>query len=187
MAGEWKSGRLLNVGCGHGPDFVPFKDNFELHGIDFSMEMLRQARRYSAKFGFYAHLVHADMTDLPYNDGSFDHAIAIASVHHLKGRTEQLKALRELYRVLKPGAESLLTVWNRWQRRFWFAGKETLVPWKSKTETLDRYYYLFSYTEIAGLARDAGFVVLEEFPEHSYHGPFKTFSRNICLRLKKRP
>ena len=36
LAKRWQKGRLLNIGSGHGPDFLPFKDNFELYGLDFS-------------------------------------------------------------------------------------------------------------------------------------------------------
>jgi ubiquinone/menaquinone biosynthesis C-methylase UbiE len=52
LAQRWQKGRLLNVGSGHGPDFIPFKDSFEMSGVDFSGEMIKMARRYSHKFGF---------------------------------------------------------------------------------------------------------------------------------------
>ena len=32
LAERWQKGRLLNLGCGHGADFIPFKDSFELYG-----------------------------------------------------------------------------------------------------------------------------------------------------------
>ena len=60
LARRWQKGRLLNVGCAHGPDFVPFAPAFELYGIDFSGEMLKLALKYSAKFGFSVKLAMAD-------------------------------------------------------------------------------------------------------------------------------
>ena len=39
LAKRWQNGRLLNAGCGHGADFLPFCAGFELHGVDFSVEM----------------------------------------------------------------------------------------------------------------------------------------------------
>lgn len=182
---RWQKGRLLNVGCGHGPDFLPFKDGFELYGLDFSSEMIRLARRYSHKFGFPAVLQVADARYLPFADETFDWAIAVATYHHLKGHQEQLKALRELKRVLKSGGEAFLTVWNRCQPRFWFKGQETAVPWKAQGQVIQRYYYLFTYWELEGLVKKAGFRILESFPETSYHLPIKYFSRNICLLVKK--
>ena len=185
LSHRWQKGRLLNVGCGHGADFLPFKAGFDLYGLDFSAEMIKMARRYSHKFEFPVHLEVADALHLPFADNSFHYAIAVASYHHLKGRDNQLAALIELKRVLKPGAEAFLTVWNRCQTRFWFAGKETLVPWKAKGKIIQRYYYLFTYPEFEALGRKAGFRVLQSFPETSYHFPVKYFSRNICLLIQK--
>jgi len=185
MARRWQCGKLLNVGCGHGADFLPFKQSFELYGVDFSAEMLKYAEKYAGKFGFMVNLTRADVCQLPYADNSFDRAISLATYHHVKGSVERLKAFHELKRVLKPGGEAFITVWNRWQPRFWFRQKEVAVPWRTREKTLYRYYYLFSYPELAGLAQEAGFEVLKSFPESAYLLPVKFFSRNICLLLKK--
>jgi len=176
---------LLNIGCAHGPDFLPFKQGFELYGVDFSGAMLNFARRYARKFNLTVSLSEADARCLPYPDGTFDWAISVATYHHIKGREERLKALRELRRVLKPGGEAFITVWNRWQSRFWFRGKEVAVPWRTKTKTFYRDYYLFSYGELEGLAKKAGFKILKSFPESAYRFPVKFFSRNICLLMRK--
>jgi len=164
---------------------VPFKSTFDLYGIDFSSEMIKMARRYAHKFNFSVNLQVADAKHLPFYDNAFNWAVAVASYHHLKGHADQLSALRELKRVLKPGAEAFLTVWNRCQPRFWFAGRETSVPWKAKGEIIQRYYYLFTYWEFESLVRESGFRVLQTFPEARYHFPVKFFSRNICLLAQK--
>ncbi len=182
---RWQQGRLLNIGCAHGPDFLPFAGLFELHGVDFSVEMLKLAEKYAAKFGFNVSLALAEATRLPYADGSFDWAIAVATYHHLMDKDSQQKAFRELWRVLKPGGEAFITVWNRWQPRFWFKGKQTLIPWRTGNDILLRRYYLFSYHELERLASKAGFQVLSSFPETAYRGPLKLFSRNICLLVKR--
>jgi ubiquinone/menaquinone biosynthesis C-methylase UbiE len=184
LARRWQKGRLLNLGCAHGPDFLPFKESFELYGVDFSAEMLKLAEKYAQKFGFTVRLTLADIRRLPYPDESFDWAISVATYHHIK-RGEHLAAMGELERVLKPGGEAFITVWNRWQPRFWFKSKEVKVPWRQKGQTLYRYYYLFSYPELEGLAEKAGFKVIKSFPESAYRWPLKFFSRNICLLVKK--
>jgi len=181
----WQKGSLLNIGCAHGPDFLPFKQNFALYGVDFSPQMLRFARQYSQKFDFAVNLSVADVGHLPFSDGVFDWAISVATYHHIKGRGERQAVLNELRRVLKPGGEAFITVWNRWQPRFWFSGKEAAVPWRTRGKTLYRYYYLFSYPELEKLAKKAGFRILKSFPESSYRFPIKFFSRNICLLVKK--
>ncbi len=185
LAKRWRQGRLLNVGCAHGPDFIPFKNSFELYGVDFSPKMIELARKYTDKYKFSVNLVEADARNLPYADDSFDCAIAVATYHHIEDNEERLQALRDLRRVLKPGGEAFITVWNRWQPRFWLKTKNVLVPWRSKDKTLYRYYYLFSHRELEGLTRKAGFEVVSSSPESKYHFPLKTFSRNICILVRK--
>jgi len=185
LARRWQKGGLLNVGCAHGPDFLPFRQNFELYGIDFSYEMLKFAQRYSRKFDFAVNLLLADAGHFPFTAETFDWVISVATYHHIKGDRERQAALSELRRVLKPGGEAFITVWNRWQPRFWFSGKEVAVPWRTKDKTLERYYYLFSYPELEGLVKRAGLKVLKSFPESSYRFPIKLFSRNICLLVRK--
>jgi ubiquinone/menaquinone biosynthesis C-methylase UbiE len=185
LAERWQNGSLLNLGCAHGPDFLPFKDSFKLYGVDFSDEMLKLARRYALKYDFNVELSLADVRQLPYPDNSFDWVISVATYHHIKGKQERLKALNELKRVLKPGGEVFITVWNRCQLGFWFKPKDLYVPWRKKDKMLYRYYHLFSYAELENLVRKAGFSILESHPESTYRFPLKQFSRNICLLLKK--
>jgi tRNA (uracil-5-)-methyltransferase TRM9 len=185
LAGRWQKGRLLNVGCGHGADFLPFKASFELYGVDFSNRMIELAQKYAAKFEYPANLQVADARSLPYAAKTFDWAVSIATYHHIQSGGEQLAALQELNRVLKPGAEAFLTVWNRWQPRFWFKGREASVPWRAKGQTIYRYYYLFTFWEFGRLVRQAGFRILTSSAESSHRLPFKYSARNICLLVKK--
>ncbi len=185
LSQRWHQGRLLNIGCAHGPDFLPFKQGFNLYGVDFSPGMLGFARKYSQKFNLAVDLTLADVGHLPYADETFDWAISVATYHHIKGNRQREDALHELRRVLKPGGEAFITAWNRWQPRFWLSRREVAVPWQAKGETLYRYYYLFSYPELEKLAKKAGLEVLKSFPEKSYRFPIKTFSRNICLLVRK--
>ena len=185
MAGRWHRGKLLNVGCAHGPDFLPFKDNFELWGVDFSTQMVKLARRYATKFKFEVKLSVADAASLPYPDNTFDWAIAVATYHHIQGDKQRQESLQELRRVLKPGGEAFVTVWNRWQLSFWLKDKEVNMPWKSRGKILYRYYHLFSYPELRSLLNQVGFAIISIFPEKSYRFPIKSFSRNICALARK--
>jgi ubiquinone/menaquinone biosynthesis C-methylase UbiE len=72
IAARWKKGKLLNLGCGHGADFLPFKDGFELYGMDYSAEMLKLAKSSLCKHNFKAVLAQADLRQLPYANDSFD-------------------------------------------------------------------------------------------------------------------
>jgi tRNA (uracil-5-)-methyltransferase TRM9 len=185
MAARWQHGKLLNIGCAHGPDFLPFRQGFELWGIDFSPVMLRQALKYRQKRAFYVNLIVADALSLPFPDNAFDFAISVAAYHHIEGRNQREKALGELKRVLKPGGEAFLTVWNHGQPRFWFKSREQLVPWRSRERSVYRYYHLFSYRELRSSLARGGWQIVSMSPEKSYHFPFKSFSRNICVVVRK--
>lgn len=179
---RWQEGRLLNIGCAHGPDFLPFKEKeFDLFGIDFSREMIRLAQRYAKKFNFSANLVTADAADLPFSNATFNWVIAIATYHNIEDRIQRQKAFKELRRVLIPGGEAFITVWNRWQPRFWLKGKEIEVSWRLSGEKIFRYYYLFTYSELQKELQKAGFQVISIFSERYYSWPLRFFSRNICV------
>ncbi len=164
---------------------MPFAQGFDLYGVDFSTEMLKLAQKYARKFNFTVSLSLAEVSHLPYPDQTFDWIISVATYHHIKGSEERQAALSELRRVLKPGGEAFITVWNRGQPRFWFKPRELAVPWRQRDKTLYRYYYLFSYPELEGLVKKAGLEVLKSFPESSYRLPIKFFSKNICLLIKR--
>ena len=185
LARRWRCGKLLNIGCAHGADFLPFTHDFELWGVDFSPAMLKQGLRYSAKLGFYVNLVAADALFLPFPDDTFDWAVSVATYHHIKGKQEREKALGELRRVLKPRGEAFLTVWNHGQPRFWLRSKEQEVPWRLKEKTLYRYYHLFSYGELRKLLIKTGWQIITMSAERSYGFPIRSFSRNICALIKK--
>ncbi|MBS3145266.1 class I SAM-dependent methyltransferase, partial [Candidatus Woesearchaeota archaeon] len=45
-----KKGKILEVGCGNARNLIPFaKSGFECYGIDFSNNMLRQAKKFAQK------------------------------------------------------------------------------------------------------------------------------------------
>jgi tRNA (uracil-5-)-methyltransferase TRM9 len=185
LAGIWQGGKLLNVGCAHGADFLPLSQGFELWGVDFSPVMLKQARKYCAKFGFYVNLLASDALFLPFADNTFDWAVSVATYHHIKGREQREKAFRELRRVLRPQGEAFLSVWNYTQPRFWFKSKEQKVPWRLREGTIYRYYHLFSYGELRKILVNSGWQIITMGPESSYHFPIRSFSRNICILMRK--
>jgi tRNA (uracil-5-)-methyltransferase TRM9 len=157
LAKRWQKGRLLNIGCGHGADFLPFRRGFELYGLDFSSEMLRFAVKFSRKSDFDISLVQGDASSLPFASNTFDWALSVAAYHHIEDATGRENAFRELRRILKPGGETFVTVWNHWQPAFWLKPREVRVRWRTKETELYRYYYLFSRHELERLAEKSGF------------------------------
>jgi len=185
LSDRWGQGSLLNIGCAHGPDFFPFRGRFEMWGLDASVPMIRMAVKYAEKYSFIANWLVADAVQLPFGNGVFDYVLAVAVYHHVSDRRNREMAFRELRRVLKPGGEAFITVWNRWQRDFLGKGREVQVPWKTREKVVLRYYYLFTYFEIEAALKQVGFKILATRPENGYTFPLKYFSRNICVLVKR--
>jgi len=92
--------RILEVGCGPGELWLQNLDRipagWELTLTDLSPGMIEEAR---AALGERAAYLVADVQELPFEDESFDGAIANHMLYHVPDRE---RALRELRRVLRP-------------------------------------------------------------------------------------
>jgi SAM-dependent methyltransferase len=91
------SGRCLDIGCGTGALVAPLAAlGWTVVGVDISADQLRVAR----ERGVDAELLLADAAALPFEDASFD--AALASLAHTDV-DDYTAALREAARVLRPG------------------------------------------------------------------------------------
>jgi ubiquinone/menaquinone biosynthesis C-methylase UbiE/uncharacterized protein YbaR (Trm112 family) len=100
---QFTKGRVLDIACGPGTYgrriASPSKEVF---GIDVSMGMLRQGAAYIAKEGNpYVHFARARVEALPFEDMLFDATLCCGSLHLF---ADTMTALREMARVMKPGA-----------------------------------------------------------------------------------
>lgn len=98
-----ESGKVLDVGCGNGNLFMMLPDEkYELHGIDFSENMIIEAKHYcKTKASFTV----ADAEKLPFEDNTFDIVVCNASFHHY---IHPDTVLMEMQRVLKDGGKLLI-------------------------------------------------------------------------------
>ncbi|HSW48795.1 MAG TPA: methyltransferase domain-containing protein [Bryobacteraceae bacterium] len=96
--------KALEIGCGPGRVMLPMSRRFrEIHGVDISGEMIRQAReRLSQSPNAHAH-VNSGLDLKGFADESFDFAYSYAVFQHIPSREVVLNYLREAWRVLKPG------------------------------------------------------------------------------------
>lgn len=89
--------RVLDAGCGEGVLVDEFAGRLAIEGIDpnYSSDRVRSG----------------SLLALPYADGSFDRATCLDVLEHLAFH-QQPVALAELFRVLRPGGELLVSVPN---------------------------------------------------------------------------
>ena len=96
---------LLDVGCGTGYliELLQKERKADYYGLDLSPAMLWKARQ---KFKDTVFLTEGESDHLPYEDNMFDVVTCIQSFHHYPYPG---KAMKEAYRVLKPGGFYILS------------------------------------------------------------------------------
>jgi ubiquinone/menaquinone biosynthesis C-methylase UbiE len=102
---------VLEVGCGVGAQMQVLLERLpavEITGVDYSAEQLARARVVlrEPRVAGRARLVRGSGYALPFADATFDGAYVIWVLEHL---AEPLRALREIYRVLRPGTRLYCT------------------------------------------------------------------------------
>ncbi|XVQ84299.1 SAM-dependent methyltransferase [Microbispora siamensis] len=100
---------MLDVGCGIGtPAFtVAEVADVQIVGISNNQEQLDEANRKAAERGLAdrVRFEYADGVALPYADGSFDIVWIFEAIMHM----DRPRALREAFRVLRPGGRLVVT------------------------------------------------------------------------------
>lgn len=99
-------GPVLDAGCGSGVLLEELHEfEFPLVGLDRSGPMLTVTRRRLPTLP----LVRGDAASLPFADASFAAAVTNSALHYLP---DPAVAVRELFRVLKPGGACVWTDWD---------------------------------------------------------------------------
>lgn len=158
-----KKGNILDLGSGSGRHLMKIPKT-KMYLVDFSEKMIELAKKKAKKKKISAEFIVADLTKLPFEDNFFDAAIFISSLHCIEGEKNRKKAVKELFRVLKKGAQVEVGVWNKNSKKFHNAKeKERFVNWRDKGT---RYYYLYDADEIYKLFEKTGFkIIFKEDPK----------------------
>lgn len=140
------AGAVLDWGCNHAPDSCLLRGwaggRLELHGCDF-----RPAATFPV-FHDYAQLEYTPLTDnltLPYRAERFDAVIGSGVLEHT---AMDYEALKEVYRVLKPGGTLILTYLPNWL---------SYREWYLRSVRGGHHRRLYSLRQACGLLRHTGF------------------------------
>jgi SAM-dependent methyltransferase len=148
-----KGSLVGDIGCGNGKNMLYKQERLKYEGVDISSEFVGicRSRGLSVKEG--------SVLDIPASAAQYDHTMSIAVIHHLRTREERLQAIRELYRVTKPGGSVLIYVWAAEQpadSKRKFAGGDTIVPFHKKDGSIHgRFYHIYVEGELEQEIRSA--------------------------------
>ena len=143
------AGPVLDVACGPGTFGRRIASpEREVWGIDVSRGMLRQGMAYVARDGIKnMHFARARVEALPFADGLFEATVCCGSLHLF---TDTVIALREMARVMKPGA--VLAVFT------FTAGDGGVLRFRSGREWSRRHgMHVFELPELERYLAAAGF------------------------------
>lgn len=183
MAVDWSGARpgmtALDVCCGSGDLALLLARQVgtrgQVVGADFAAAQLEIAAQRARRKGLAHRLtwVEADALALPFDDRSFD---AATMGYGLRNLTDISQGLRELYRVLKPGAKAAVLDFHRpttdWGQTFqqWYL-EHMVVPTAQRRGLTEEYAYIGPSVdrfpqgeEQVSLAHQAGFIQAIHYP-----------------------
>ncbi|MEO3800826.1 methyltransferase domain-containing protein [Nonomuraea sp. B1E8] len=164
--------RVLDLGCGggrhafevlrRGADVTAFDmDQAELDSVAAMFAAMDKAGEVPE--GGTAGTVQGTALDMPFEDGAFDRVIAAEVLEHIP---DDMAAMREIFRVLRPGGTAAVTVPSFLPERICWA--------------LDEDYHtapgghvrIYTLAELSAKLKSVGFVIGPHHHAHGLHAPY---------------
>lgn len=103
--------KVLDIGCGPGWLVVNFaKNNADIYAIDITDKAIDITTKTLDFLNLSAKLKVANAEELPFEDNYFDFITSSGVLHHTP---DTKKAVKEAYRVLKPGGRAIISLYYR--------------------------------------------------------------------------
>ncbi|HME55559.1 MAG TPA: methyltransferase domain-containing protein [Candidatus Lokiarchaeia archaeon] len=206
-----KEAKVLDLCCGQGRHSLELarRGFTEVYGLDQSHYLIQQAKETAKKEALDVRFQKGDARKLPYSVDFFDQVLILGnSFGYFETLNDDLKVLKEVTRVLKPGAKIMLDLadgeflktnyqprsWEWIDKQYFVVRERSLSPDGrllsreiitdvNKGVVDDRFYgeRLYTQDSITKLLQEAGFSDIE------FHGNFKPDSqRNQDLGMMER-
>jgi len=112
--------RILDLGCGWGRIALALASaGYGVTGVDLSENLVSFARQTAARSGLKIPFAVGTMLRIPCSRAAFDKVICMWGVYnHLLTPAEQLQAMNEMYRVLRPGGLAFIEMGNGERKKY---------------------------------------------------------------------
>ena len=102
---------MLEIGLGYGTvGELLVRRGLDYRGLDIAPGPVAMMEHRIGMFGGRGSVTQGSALDIPHPDGSFDVVVSIGCLHHTG---DLATAITEVHRVLRPGGEALVMVYNR--------------------------------------------------------------------------
>ncbi len=159
--------RILDLPCGRGfyLNMLRQVSQCDLVGADLDWKVIKEAKRALDPMpGIQIH--HASIYNMPYPPDRFDAVILSEVLEHID---DDVRGLKEAFRVLKPGGVLAVTVPNANYPLLWDPFNkvlESLFNWRIKRGPLAgiwaNHLRLYTAGQLRGVVQEAGFLIEEE-------------------------
>jgi ubiquinone/menaquinone biosynthesis C-methylase UbiE len=167
MLPEGKGRRALDVGCGWGYNlFLLGLRGYDPYGIDIVQNDFAAASMIARANGTEAGLCGADMSGLPFGDGTFAAVTAVETFEHVF-HPDRPAAVREAMRVLEPGGILVLSTPNYYSVVEFGKRVVTRLPFLKKG--------------LPGMCYPVGEIERDDYHPYSYHRPSPAGDIRILL------
>jgi len=113
----------------------------------------------------YVGVLRGDATKLPFASNSFDRVVTSEVLEHIQ---DDVSAIAELARVVKPGGTLGVTVPSWWPEKInWMLSDEYHAP-----KSVGGHVRIYSLTELKAKLRSAGLTVYGSHHAHALHSPY---------------
>ena len=165
---------FLDAGAGFGRHaFEAARQGATVYALDWAQEEVAGTR---ATFGAmieageipastFGGALRGDARRLPFADGTFDAVVTSEVLEHIQ---DDVTAISELHRVLKPGGTLGVTVPTWWPEKInWMLSDEYHAP-----KSPGGHVRIYSATELKAKLRSAGLDVFGSHHAHALHSPY---------------
>ncbi|MCH1866720.1 methyltransferase domain-containing protein [Nocardioides sp. CFH 31398] len=179
--------RILDMGCGAGRHaFEAYRRGGDVIALDQDVEELENVRELLVAMGeegqvpegASADVKEGDALALPFGDGEFDRVVAAEVLEHIP---DDLGAISELARVLRPGGTMAVTV-PRWLPE--------AVCWALSTEYHSNpggHIRIYTDAELETKLRGAGLELVGKDHVHGLHTPYWWIKCAVGVRKERHP
>ena len=182
---HYRQRKVYDLGCGIGRHLLFLIDmGFDVYGSDYSLDAVVEVNRHLEKIEYTHRVKHESMTKITEPDESYDAVIAYNVVYHAC-LSDMVKALNNIYRILKPLGSLLITFQSRKSPGY---KKELEVePWtivKNKGNEKDIPHHYVDRDEIFQLL--SGYDIVElSYIEHEYDNLKSKGCHYVVTAMKK--